>query len=517
MAYGDGGDGGDSTKKTSGLPRRGSQLKGGPDLPKNSYVEGSKKIVPGSVPLNPSSIRPVGQQYHDVIKKQTENIMGFFTAVLPSNYVSQVRGPFYTLQFQSAAEQIAKIQIEAQEAFADSDYDFTRPEFLWQILGTLVFPAHGLEGTPDIPIDHEYRHFLRSMVVLFLKGARPATIEAGITLLTDANLTLIEKSLETKRTTGAAYGLDEQFEFEVSLDKIQYTTEEDGHSHTMLLDSRGTGKTTETIGQDGNHTHEILRFVVQASLDDGHSHDLVSEFPEDPTRLQYNAEMVLRALKPAHTAYQYRYLFREAFGTLFDDSMSFTQEQFHYEDLRKFCAGATRVAGIGETLVDRRLFRDPTKSFRWIKPGAELNITAGPNLGPYRVQDVLVFTVGQDSTLRPYTTSSGLGGSLTVDGDRITDPDQNFTLAQEGEILTILEGPNTGSYRLAYLLGSGGGPVGFAVGPATSVRVEPTTLRLDTRMPVSLEEQAYTVSVDRLGTRVPQVVEGEDATELFYL
>jgi len=308
MGYGDDGDGGGSGNTSQGLPQLVHAKEGGPDLPENKYVEGSKKTIPGSVPLNPSSITPDGQKYHDAIKAQTEKNMGFFTAVLPSNYVSQVRGPFYTLQFQSAAEQIAKIQIEAQEAFADSDYDFTRPEFLWQILGTLVFPAHNLEGTPDILIDHEYRHFLRSMVVLFLKGARPKTVEAGIALLTDANLTLIEKSLETKRTVGAAYGLDEQFEFEISLDKIQYTTEEHGHSHTMLLDSRGTGKTTETIGQDENHTHEIIQFVVQASLDDGHSHDLVSEFPEDPIRLQYNAEMVLRALKPAHTAYQYRYL-----------------------------------------------------------------------------------------------------------------------------------------------------------------------------------------------------------------
>ena len=99
--------------------------------------------------------------------------------MLPSNYVSQVRGPFYTLQFQSVAEQIAKIQLSAQEVLADNDFDFTRSEFLYQIMGILVNPNYE-NDTFRFDTDLELRDFLRRMIILLLNGSRKATIQQGL-------------------------------------------------------------------------------------------------------------------------------------------------------------------------------------------------------------------------------------------------------------------------------------------------------------------------------------------------
>jgi len=495
---------------------------GGPKLPDESYVPGDEKIIPDSVDLNPSPVVLEGQQPHDVYRDQTERIMRFFHAVLPDNYVSQVRGPFYTLQFQAAAEQLAKIQIDANEVFADQDYDFTRPEFLYQILGYLVFPDYEVDGTPSIPTDIGYRDFLRRMVILLLQGATCSTIKKGIELVTDADIDIIEKAIESRTNPDTAYTIEDQFEFEISVSNTDTTTDE-GHYHDVNIDNLGSGETTSVLPLESVpwHVHEVVGFEVLEAGDPLHTHQLLPKFPNedsDPFRLWQNVQIILQALKPAHTIYEFRFLFREHFGPLFEDEMSWDMELFHYDDFRKFCLGARELTGTGDTLSDRSLFRDASKSFESISVGAELAISSGPNVGRWEVEDVLVFPVGDDSTPRSYTTSpTGLTGTLTISGDTITDESQDFAAAAEGETLTITEGPNAGVYLLWDLLGSNGGRIGFVTGPGTSVRIAPSLVRLTQRMADEVAGQSYRMSVDRLGIQVPQVVTGEDASEQFYL
>ena len=137
----------------------------GSKLPETDYVEGSEKTFPNSVAINPSPIEETGQEWYRGVRIQTERILEVLMSLLPSNYISQVKGPFYTLQLQSAAEQIAKIQVVAQEVYSDSDFDFTRPEFLYQILGGLVNP-HYRDFTFKLDSDIEHRTFLKKMIVL---------------------------------------------------------------------------------------------------------------------------------------------------------------------------------------------------------------------------------------------------------------------------------------------------------------------------------------------------------------
>ena len=446
-----------------------------------------KNQFPSSLTQNPAPFTADSQDRMDQTRSQVDRILQVFRQILPSNYVSQTTGPFYTIQYQAVAERIADFQITAQEIFSDSFYDFTRSEVLYQILGMLVFPDAGTAGWPSIKGDLTYRTFLTRMVGLLLQGATKATVKSGVELLTEATVEVIERGIEARKLKGQSpWGTDDEFTFEVNV----------------------TGsRTVEVEGEE----------VV---LDD---------FPVDPFLLRDNVRLVMQALKPAHTLYDLRFLFREVFGTLFSASVSYDYADYHYEDLRRYCLGSLAITGTaGETLSDKALFSDPTRDFATILPGAILSVLTGPNApgvagnetwpGRYRVEEARSFPVGTDATARTYTTSpTGLTGTATVQDDVVVDPSQNWAAAVEGEVLTFLEGPNAGGYRLKTLTGSNGGPLGKAPGPATGVRAAKSILRLEVRMRQAATGQSYSVSVDRLGVQVPHAVTGEDATIWFVL
>ncbi len=448
-----------------------------------------KNVLPGQLEQNPSS---VGKNSQDRITKkraQTDRIMDVFLQLLPSNYVSQVQGPYYTMQFQAAAEQIAEFQITAQEAFADGTYEYLRPEFLFQVLGLLVFPDATDDGYPTLHGDLTYRDFLRKMVELLLAGATKKTIEGGLDILSDATFEVLERSVLGRQTPGTAWLFDDQFTFEINVTETDDTT--------------GTQK-----------------------------------FPFEPFILQENVRIVMRALKPAHTLYDYRHLFTENFGAFFSGAMTFDWQNYYYEDFRAFCCGAKSITGsAGETLTDRSLFRDSTRDFTSIKVGSDLTILTGLNsvnaggvegttastdqrhVGRHRVKAVLAFPVTLDSTARAFTTDSGLSGEATVSGDILdaTATATNFGAALKGEILTFTEGPNAGTYLLKAVMGSTGGPVGEPGISGTRVRIAPSLIRTERRMKEVTTGQTYEVVVDRLGKQVPRSVGGEDVSQFFLL
>ena len=432
-----------------------------------------KNLLPALVPQNPAPFDKDSQGRKDVVRSQVDRIMGAFLQLLPSNYVSQVMVPHYTLQFQAAAEQIASFQIAAQEVFADSDFDYTRSEVLYQIIGSLVFPDAETDGYPVIDGDITYRTFLKRMVALLLQGATKLTVEQGLALLTDATVTVIEKGVEARKTKNSAWGIDDQFTFEVNV----------------------TGSRTIEVGG--------LPVTLQ-------------DFPGDVFALADNVRIVLRALKPAHTLYDFRYLFTETFAPLFTEGMTFDFESYYYEDYRKYCLGVKEITGVsGETLTDRSLFSDPARDFSAVLPGATLTVLTGINadgagtteegwVGRYRVEEVRAFPSGNDTTSRAYTTTGGLSGTATVTGNVLYDPNQDWSLITEGEILTFASGPNAGVYRLKKVLDS-----------VTQVLVAPSILRIRGRMLQSATGQGYSVEVDRLGVQGPRTVVGEDATMYF--
>lgn len=468
-------------------------------VPETPYLPNIREQNPAPVPTSS------GQQGISSKKTLTNIIMRTFQQVLPSNYVSQINGPFYTLQFQAAAEQLADFQLALEEIGLESDVDFARPEFIWQMIGTLVFPdiEETPTGVPEVDGDLTYREFLRRMIVLLLKGATKEAVQEGLGLLTEAVVEVIAKVDSSDRDI-SAWGFAEQHEFEINV--LCQTVFTDPETGELIEGALGTG------------------------------------FPIEPFKLLRNNLRILRALRPAQSLFEYRHLFLDAFGDLFVAEPLIELEPWYYEDYRKFCCGLKEITSdAGETLTDRRLFSDVTRDFSPVPAGATLEILSGPNSSPnnggentgnfgkYRVLGIqrLLSTEDNDSDGNPiprtYTTSpSGLSGSCTIDPSfegTFVDPSQDFSLAVEGEILTLTEGPNAGSYRLETLLGNNGGPVGMVPAGAavTQVRVTPSILQVCGFMLQSVSNQSYTLSLQRLGIRTPYTVLAEDASSQFYI
>ena len=444
-----------------------------------AHDDDAKKVsdLPYSLTQNPAPNPPTtGQGYVDEKQDLVNDIMSAFRTVLPSNYIAATNGPWYSLQFQAMAEQLAEIQINSTEILKDSSWDFTRTDFLWQMLGTYVFPgATDSSGIPQINGDLEYREFLHRMVQLLLLGATTAAIEGGLEALDpDIIATITERYLETApRDPEGAYTIDDQFIIDILIE-----------------------------GPDG------------------------AVFPADPFITQQNAALVLAALKPAHVLYTFSYLFKDAFGTIADDANIITGEAdfvldldtYYYDDTRKYCLGAKALSGSGETLGGRVLFSDPARSFRSIRDGAVLRVTSGVNTGVYRVLSTQALVYGVDAVPRAYTTSSGGSGTLTAtSADTVDDAAQDWGAMPLDTTLTIATGPNTGTYRLEMVLGATGGPIGDPGVSGTQARLSPSIIKVERRMTNVATAQSYSVDVDRLGVQVPRTIVGEDASIQFYL
>ena len=420
----------------------------------------SNGSVPFALSQNPSPNPISGQESLTDRSGLVRRIMSAFRSVLPSNYVSQTNGPWYTLQFQAMAEQLADIQISATEVYKDNTFDFTRTDFLWQTLGSLVFPDSDI---PSIDGDIRYRDFLKTMVLALLEGSKKSSMVSGIEAL-DPGLvvSILEKYLDSPpRNPGGLYSIDDQFSVDI----------------------------------------------------------MVEGFSGDPFVLRRNAEIVLEALKPAHVIYSYSYLFRDSLQPPSDvGGLSLELGSYHYDDPRKWCLGVREISGLGSTLLNRTLFSDPDVSFggQNLNSDRVLIVTSGPNAGRYRVSSTRALLSGSDPTPRPYTLSSGGGGTLVaVSEDSVSDPSRNWGALAVDTKVTITSGPNLGTYRVETVLGQSGGPIGTVGVSGNSVRLSRSILELDRRMPVVASDQPYSVTVDRLGTQVTRPVSGEDCSSQF--
>ena len=496
--YGDGGDGRGGSRKTRRL---------------FNHVQ------------NPAQTKTETSTWFARRDQLVETILDVFADALPSNYASHVRGPFYSHMFRVMAEGLAEIQLEAELIVEESiDLGLVRSDFIYQLLGKLVFPN---TNKADLLIDGDVsmRTFLQSMVDLLLEGARKDPIQTAANLLGDASVEIVPKSDHQSATS--AWGLGDQFEFEVNV-IAHKSTEGDSqdHWHRVLVDSQGDGRTIGTFFNRAErmevHTHDVRGFAVQRYTEgtgQSHDHQCFQRFPEDPFILQHNIQLVLAALKPAHTLYEYRHLFVEGFGELFQDDFIMEHESWRYEDLRKNWRGNKALRGNGDTgSSDRSLLIDSDQDFSRVPPYAVVRIAEGANEGTYQAVEALPLPVMSDGVARPYYTSpSGVSGDATVTNGEVEDTEADFSVLVSGEKLVFTEGPNTGTYRVASLLGSHGGPVGKTEGPATRLRLAHSLLRMRPRMTYVVEEQSYQVGLDRLGESEPTFVVGEDSTSQFIL
>jgi hypothetical protein len=430
------------------------------------------KIFPDNIQQDPYPIIENGLEYSKTIDTNSLYILEEFKKILPDSYKSGVNGPYYINQFKAISDELSRLQISLQEILGDSDFSLIRSEFLYKMVGSLIFKSK--DGIPNINGDISYREFLVELIKLIMNGSRRDSMESAIELLTDSTVSVIENALEHGRTSE---DFRNQFSFNVD------------------------------IVTDGG-----------------------TRFPVDALVLEENVSILLKVIKPAHTIYRYRNVFIDAFGFIFGENLSSEDvEGFRYDDARVYCDGIKNiVSSNGETLSNRFFFSDVSVSFDNIIKNSVLEIISGTNKGMYRVDEILAFPNTDSTEVSFEAHPSGLSGKLVVDNEScahsVLDPSwpflpkPDFSVFVEGEVISILEGSNTGSYRIKEFIGENGCPItGTPSGPVYDIRVSKCLLKLKTRMPSQLSGQSYRLEVDRLGIKETKVVVGEDVSSQFYL
>jgi len=168
----------------------------------------------------------------------------------------------------------------------DRDFTKTRSEFLYSIIGYLVFLNNRL---PPLEFsDEEFRRFLLSLIKIYFQGSVPASIKDAVGLFVTEDFQVLENFLLTRE---GASGLDisDQFGFQINV---------------------------ETSGT----------------------------FPPGLFDLQTSIRIVLDIIRPAHTLFRIRFIFRNDYkpNDPLDkilDAMRWRLSNYYYEDLRSYWEG----------------------------------------------------------------------------------------------------------------------------------------------------------------------------------
>ena len=233
-----------------------------------------------------------GKQYNARVLAEANNILGTLMSVLPSVYLSDTPSTNYAQELRVFALELAKIRIMLDDVSQDSGFTLTRSEFLYQILGYLIFVNGKLPKTTFN--DKEFKDFLLAVVTIYFQGSIPESIEEGIGLFTSQKVTITENYI--KAASGVSgYDISDQFTFDINFEI------------------------------DGN------------------------EIPQNFIDLDYNIKLMLGLIKPAHTLYRVRYIFKDDYDavTKISDQYRWTMQDYHYDDVRKNWNGLKGVDRLG--------------------------------------------------------------------------------------------------------------------------------------------------------------------------
>src|SRR5690606_10728196 len=110
--------------------------------------------------------------------------------LLPSNYISTVQGPNYTNELKAIAVELSRIELALEDIASDRDVSKTRSEFLYSMLGYLVFLNAKL---PPMSFDDvEFRRFLLTLIRVYFKGSIPKSLREATEFLFDERIKLKE-------------------------------------------------------------------------------------------------------------------------------------------------------------------------------------------------------------------------------------------------------------------------------------------------------------------------------------
>jgi hypothetical protein len=275
------------------------------------------------------------------LSEVSNQIFQNFLNVLPSNYSSEVEGPFYTLQFRALSDFFAELQVSAEILCSETIFDFTRVDLIQSLFGDLIFP----EGTALIIKNvTEYKDFLKKFLTYILQGSRQESLQQASSLVSGNSFVDI-------------------------VDRVPLNVED-----SFFLD------------------------IYLSSADK-------KSFPDNLFILRSNIDLILNALKPAHLAYEYQNLFAEKVTLFDSDNSLFTSNNaFEFkgynltfnlqQDMRKNYSGTQYITGRGayggsKSNGDFYTFRDPEAILSYVLPGAKLLLEEESGIKEYIVDKVI--------------------------------------------------------------------------------------------------------------------------------
>lgn len=232
------------------------------------------------------SVVPRGREYNLRVLQRAQSIFSNLLNLLPSNYISAIQGPNYTVELKAVAVELAKIELALEDIDLDRDNTRTRSEFLYSIIGYMVF----LNGRlPALEFDDgEFRQFLLNLIRIYFQGSIPKSIQDATGLFLDGGYEVLENFLLT-RAHASGLDISDQFGFQITVD---------------------TG----------------------------------GVFPIDIFDIEQSLRVILDVIRPAHTLFRIRYLFTDTYnpnepGGQIIDAMRWRLASYYYEDYRSYWRG----------------------------------------------------------------------------------------------------------------------------------------------------------------------------------
>ena len=234
------------------------------------------------------TIQQKGKEYNLRLMQRSQTVFTTLLNLLPSNYISSIQGPNYTVAMKAVAVEIARIELALEDINQDGDFTATRSDFLWSIIGYLLLVNNKLP--PLVFSDEEFRNFLLNLIRIYFQGSIPDSMGDVVDLFMSGDIRVTENFLLVR---GGASGLDisDQFGFQI-----------------------------DVVAPPGGG------------------------FPPDVFANDTATRQILDLTRPAHTLFRIRYVFsdeyfsNDPFNRILDD-MRWDMGVYYYDDFRSYWNG----------------------------------------------------------------------------------------------------------------------------------------------------------------------------------
>ena len=266
-----------------------------------------------------STIEQRGKEYSLRLMQRSQTVFTTLLNLLPSNYVSSVQGPNYTQALKAVAVELARLELGLEDVSFDFDFNRTRSDFLWSVIGYLVLVNSKI---PDLGFsDREFRDFFLNLIRIYFQGSVPESMSDVVELFVSGDVTVTEMFLLVRQ---GASGLDISDQFGFNIDHLAVP---------------GGG------------------------------------FPPDIFAADTAIRQLLDLVRPAHTLYRLRYIFTDEVFPPPDpnhpedpfhqilDTMRWRLGIYHYDDFRSYWAGIKDRDRLGRKVNRRVVGEDHSDDF----------------------------------------------------------------------------------------------------------------------------------------------------------